>query len=473
MRLEVKAGGFSLVNESAHALVDLSRGGVSLDLLPPGSTWAGEDAPLKDLLGREVPLAVSARFPVRGWGAALADAQPGDLVWAALHLRTAGMPPSDLSPLGAPLGAPALAEEVVALRGVSAEVASSWLGDEPLRLALVAYAARHAPPGALLPGLFARVSPSAPPPPPSPGYERLPAAVDSLREAVEAHGADALSALLGSAAWAADRGFDDPLLALALGDEETLLLALAGRDPTAAARARAALEEDLRGGVAPLARAFIAAQRAAGADVPGRAVRLALAYARAGQTPEPGASSQALCGALDALAGRALNAKRPLAAQGYLSLAQPACQGAPYALARSAELMRARGDMGFFAGDYEGAQHWYRGALLLSDEPMNRVRLIDTLAQLSLRYLAQGEHKRARALLDEARGWDDVSLPPRELLKAADALQPRADGRARLGLILISAVLGVVALMQLLKALFGDLDARKRRPRPAAGEGGR
>ncbi len=226
VRLELTEGGFSLVNEGARAPVDLSRGGVALDLLPAGSTWTGEDAPLKDLLGRDVPLTLSARLPVKEWGAALAETLPGDPLWASFHLRTAGLPPAELNPLGAPLGAPSLSEEVVALRGVSPEVASSWLGDDPLRLALVSYAARYAPPGALLPGLFQRVSPAPSTGVMPAGYERLPSAAESVREAVEAHGADALSALLGSAAWAEDRGFSEPLLALALGDEETLLMAL-------------------------------------------------------------------------------------------------------------------------------------------------------------------------------------------------------------------------------------------------------
>ena len=82
---------------------------------------------------------------------------------------------------------------------------------------------------------------------------------------------------------------------------------------------------------------------------------------------------------------------------------------------------------------------------------MSRVKFIDTLSQLALRANVEGDFKRARRLIDEARDWDSTALPHRELLALADQMMPRADHRARLGLILLIAVLGVIVTIRLLR----------------------
>jgi tetratricopeptide (TPR) repeat protein len=115
--------------------------------------------------------------------------------------------------------------------------------------------------------------------------------------------------------------------------------------------------------------------------------------------------------------------------------------------------MAARGDSAYFEGDFERAQHAYRGALMLQDDPLHRIRFIDALSQLALRANATGELTRARKLIDEAREWDNTSLPHRALLALADDLMPRVDHRARLGLILLIAVLGVIVTLRLVRLL--------------------
>jgi hypothetical protein len=83
------------------------------------------------------------------------------------------------------------------------------------------------------------------------------------------------------------------------------------------------------------------------------------------------------------------------------------------------------------------------------------VKLIDTLSQLALRANVEADYRRARQLIDEAREWDSTALPHRELLALADQLMPRADHRARLGLILIIAALAVIVVVRLMRILSG------------------
>ncbi len=87
-----------------------------------------------------------------------------------------------------------------------------------------------------------------------------------------------------------------------------------------------------------------------------------------------------VCSYIDMGAQRAINEKQLIAAQAYLTLGQRVCFGHPYYRSRAAEYMRTRGDISFFDLDLEGAIHWYRAAVIMSDELIDRVRLIDTLA---------------------------------------------------------------------------------------------
>ena len=347
-------------------------------------------------------------------------------------------------------------EAVVALRWASPQLVSGWAElESPLALDLVAYAARFAPPS-LLQGLMGRLSPE-PSPAPSwrpAGFQELPSAQESLTVAFERHGSYALAALLPHEAWAQERGFDDSLLAFALGERAPLLQALKERSEGAARLLERRLDALMSAPLDSLYQTLLKAQ-ARGAQDDERKASIELAYRlhTLQQRVEVSRGALALCGALDASAQRALNQQQLTAAEAYLTLARGACHGADFFMARAAGLMAARGDSAYFEGDFERAQHAYRGALMLQDDPLHRIRFIDALSQLALRANATGELTRARKLIDEAREWDNTSLPHRALLALADDLMPRVDHRARLGLILLIAVLGVIVTLRLVRLL--------------------
>jgi hypothetical protein len=91
----------------------------------------------------------------------------------------------------------------------------------------------------------------------------------------------------------------------------------------------------------------------------------------------------------------------------------------------------------------------------MSNELIDRVRLIDTLARLAIIQLTDGDIKLASSYLKEARRLDTPQVPPPDSLMAAEELFPVPDQKARVGLIILIFVLGIVALSQLLKVIFG------------------
>jgi len=498
-------GRFKLLNRSSFTIINLKRGQVEISALPHGA-WDGDERPTLDLFDKELPLRTLGQFQVSEWGAAMSETLPMPPRWltmspeerraellaggsapsarqserslsaqrllAEVHLRTAGLsPPTEgLSEVIMTTGTPLIEPNVIALRKASPEETVKWLEGEahPLQTALVAQASLFAPPKLLLKELFKRLDPQATPSElerwrPA-GYERLQSAYELTRDAFERHGAEALPALISHAGWSKDRGFEDPLLAFILGSEAELLKALKSRDKGSSFKAlNARLERVMGDDLDALYARFFSAQAEGGSVESLRRAALELGYRlhRVDQRPEVSLSARALCGTLDGATQSALNQNQLLAARSYLELATRVCHGSPFFMMRGASLMSAIGDRGYFRGDFESAQHWYRAALMLRDDPMSRVKFIDTLSQLALRANVEGDFKRARSLIDEARDWDSTALPHRELLALADQLMPRADHRARLGLILLIAVLGVIVTIRLLK-IFQDPEPSTR-----------
>jgi hypothetical protein len=122
----------------------------------------------------------------------------------------------------------------------------------------------------------------------------------------------------------------------------------------------------------------------------------------------------------------------------------------PYFKARAAEYLRIRGDQEYFVSNFESAQHWYRAALWVGNEIPDRVRLIDTLSQLSLIYNFQNNIPQAKLYLKEAQNLETPQIPTRELTNYALQMLPRVDYRAQLGIgilifILIFSVISVLS----------------------------
>ena len=504
IELVTRGGSFELFNRSAMTLVTLKRGAQELDALPPGSSWSGEDEALKDLFGKDRALQTHAQFKLSEWGEAMRETLPSpppllllteeeraavgrgerepprapilserglsaQRLLAELHLRTAGLSPraESISEVVMTTGTPMIEPNVIALRRALPPQTLTWARDaQPLQVALAAQAALFAPPNLLLKELFSQLDPRQVPSElerwrPA-GYERLKDARELLRDAFERHAADALPALMSSPEWSADRGFDEPLLALVFADEEQVLEALKGRAEASpegrdAEGLRAQVKRLMSLSLDELYASFLSAQSegAERAVVQNKALEVAYRLNRVAQRPEVSLVAQALCGTLDGAAQGALNQGQLLAARSYIHLGRALCHGSPFFMMRAASLMGSTGDRAYFRGDFQSAQHWYRAALMLRDEPMSRVKLIDTLSQLALRANVEADYRRARQLIDEAREWDSTALPHRELLALADQLMPRADHRARLGLILIIAALAVIVVVRLMRILSG------------------
>lgn len=504
VELVTSPGRFKLFNRTPFTLINLKRGEVEITALPHGS-WDGDDRPIKDLFDKELPLRTLGQFKLSEWGEAMGETLPTPPRWltmspeerreaeragefepsaarqsersvqaqrllAELHLRTAGMSPiaERLSEVVMTTGTPLIEPNVIALRQASAEESSKWAdGDHPLQTALAAHAALFAPPNKLLKELFSQLDPRAVPSElerwrPA-GYERLPSAYELIRDAFERHGSEALPALISHEEWSKDRGFEDPLLALVLGDEAQVRSALKLRENPETERVLSArLNHLMSVQLDELYHAFVSARESGSVDqLRTAALEVAYRLKRVDQRPEVSLSARALCGTLDAATQNALNQSQLLAARAYLELSKNVCHGSSFFMMRAASLMGSIGDRGYFRGDFESAQHWYRAALMLRDDPMNRVKFIDTLSQLALRANVEGEYQRARLLIDEARDWDSTALPHRELLALADQLMPRADHRARLGLILLIAVLGVIVTIRLLR-IFNEPEPNTR-----------
>lgn len=493
VELIVSPGRFKLFNRSPYSLINLQRGQVEITELPHGS-WDGDELPLKDLFDKDLPLQTLGQFKLSEWGEAMSETLPTPPKWlimspkerdqyrrenpsnltrasersfnaqkllAEFHLRTAGMSPiaQNLSEVIMTSGTPLIEPNVIALRQSSEALTIKWIdGDHPLQTALVAHAAQFAPPNLLLRELFSQLDPKAVPSElerwrPA-GYERLASAYELVRDAFEKHAQKALPALMAHEDWAKDRGFEDPLLALVLIDQDLIEQALNDReDRDVLGRFKDRVNQIMRGSLEDRYTAFLATQGVGSSLDEQRRTALEIAYRldRVDQRPEVSLVARSLCGTLDAATQSTLNQNQLLAARAYVRLAQKVCHGSPFFLMRTASLMGTIGDRGYFKGDFESAQHWYRAALILRDDPMSRVKFIDTLSQLALRANVEGDFRRAKQLIDEARDWDSTALPHRELLALADQLLPRADHRAKLGLILIIAILGVIVTIRLLK----------------------
>jgi hypothetical protein len=453
--------GFSLQNRSAATLINLKRGGSHIDALNSGSTWQDDNQVQVDLLGQSLPLKLSGRIDLDTWGDSLKQLN-NDPVWAEFHLRTAGVHLSHHGKMFALLGAPLLAQHIIDLRQVPDEISATWAQGSTLQQGLVASAARYVSPGSLLKSLMKQTKPTDSFNAWPKAYQILPPLTTSIRQAIEAHGVKALPLLVTHEEWAKDRGFFEVQLAFALGDEEVLLNALHKVDPQVSKRIKARFKEEQRlcdeygvNASEGMLRSLIETREAG--DIDGSlsiAVRVALMWRRHNMTPEEGQATQMVCGHLDWGAQKAINEKQTLAAQAYLTLGQSLCHGVSYFRSRAAEFMRTKGDQSYFASDFEGAQHWYRAALWLSDEIIDRVRLIDTLSQLSLMYLVQGELMTARLMLKEARLLETSQVPTRESLMLAYELMPQPDYKLRLGLILIIFVVGIAVVLQLAKIIF-------------------
>ena len=184
------------------------------------------------------------------------------------------------------------------------------------------------------------------------------------------------------------------------------------------------------------------------------ATSAALLWRRHNISPEPGQAAKIVCSYLDIGAQRSINEKLLLAAQAYITLGQVPCFGHSFYRSRAAEFMRTRGDLSFFDFDLEASIHWYRGAVLLSEELIDKVRLIDTLARLSIVEITKGNTTLASAYLKEARRQETPQVPPREILILADDLMPIPDHRARVGMIFLIVLLGIGAFSQILRVIF-------------------
>ena len=460
--------GFILQNRSGSTLLDLIRGESRIDALNPGSSWENEHRPAKDLWGQDLPLELNGRIDLNTWQDSFHEL-PGDEIWARLNLQTAGINIHRNNQSLSLFGAPTLADNILNLRRVTPEVSSAWASGEGLQLGLISYAARYIPSGLLLKSLLNKISPQSPPEDWPKGYETLPSTRDSIRAAIEIQGRVALPILLSNESWSKDRGFNEPQLAFALGDEEELIAALEERAEGASAMISARFKEDKRlcddlgvnAAAGPL-KLLIETRKAGDVDQAlSLSTQVALMWRRHNMSPEEGQATQIVCGHLDWGAQRAINEKQTLAAEAYLTLAQGICHGVPYFRSRAAEFMRTKGDQAFFSSDFQSAQHWYRAAVWLSDEILDRVRLIDTLSQLSLIYLVQGEVLEAQTLLKEARSFESPTVPPRESLLMAYNMMPQADHRAQLGLIVLIVILSITVILQLAKVLFGLGKKRK------------
>jgi len=261
---------------------------------------------------------ISGRFSLAHWGAALGDLSTP---WAEYHLRTAGAYLDALTP--GRDGIPKEASNVSALDAVESAVFTPWIQGPPLRLALVARAARHGP-VALLSKMLSATSPTDAYPPWPEAYAILDTLPDLMRDAIEAKGAEIVPALLTHPVWAADRGFGDPVLGWAFPAlRAEVRSALAGRRDPATAAALDAVKVDPG--------ADFTARLGAAMDADRMTEALALASHAAARwtvegTAQPEAEAARLtCATLDGAVVTAMRGDRLLAAEAYLaSRARPA-----------------------------------------------------------------------------------------------------------------------------------------------------
>ena len=472
--LKQEHGRFSIENRSAADILDVSRGIKQIGRLASNETWSNDEIPAKDLLGNDLPLKVEGHIKLEHWGDAL-NQLPGNSLWAHIQLQTAGLDIERGSNMNSLMGTRRLSKNINLLRQATPEMGEVWLDAgplNPLKAALLAFASRYVPVSVLLDQLIPQIKPrdfskksgyrDEKPVWPE-GYEALPDPRSSIREAIELHGTPALSAVLQSEAWSHDRGFRNPELALALIPAFHVLESLRNRENQHDAKVlQARLENEKQEAKTQgllAAKPYIDDMFQARKDgnvtlAIEKAIATSLIWHLNGLSPQPSMLSKTLCSYLDIGAQRSVNEKQLLAAQAYLNLGQYVCFGHPYYRSRVAEFFRTRGDLSFFDLDIEAALHWYRAAVLMSSEVLDKVRLIDTLARLAIFEISVGDSRLASAYLTEARDQETPEVPIRKLLVLANDLMPIPDQRARLGMIFMIVILGVVALSQILKVLF-------------------
>lgn len=479
--LNADQGFFSLENRSAADLLDVSRGERTIGRLASGETWSTDEQPSLDLMDKELPLKVNGRIKLEQWGDAL-NQLPGNRIWARLQLETAGVDINRGLSMDSLLGAQRLSKTIGALRRTSKNVGASWIEAgplTPLKAALLAYASRYASADVLLDKLLPSITPTVygtmdnqninakngrlEQPAWPEGYELLPDPRSTIRTAIELQGLPALPAVLKSEAWSKDRGFSDLQIAFALLPETVVIQSLIARGDEREARyfqTRFAEEKSLcdeKGALAAEISIKKMIQSRTDGDVDGaiaHATSAALLWHRQNISPEESQASKIVCSYIDMGAQRTINEKLLLAARAYLNLGQVVCFGHPFYRSRAAEFMRTRGDLSFFDFDLEASIHWYRGAVLMNDELIDKVRLIDTLARLAIVEITRGNTTLANAYLREARSQETPQVPPRELLVLADDLMPIPDHRARVGMIFLIVLLGIGAFSQILRVIF-------------------
>jgi hypothetical protein len=423
LRLERAGESVTVTNSGAATLVSLKLGQAEVARLGPSGT-----------VTLSLPDDVSAhgRFALEEWHLALKDLSPA---WAPYHLRTSGFLLDALSP--GSLGDPAKAANLMALANCTDDLSSQWLEKPALRLALVARAARHVPPH--LTRRLMTIQPPTPhggaPPQWPAGYIGLESASDSIRTAIEVHGAspDIIQGLALSAAWAADRGFSHrPLL-----DSLQKSVKMLSRPPDSPSIDR---------WVEGLTQAL---EQGREIDAGNLAVDVAMSL-----TPSVGQSAVLIrlaCAGLDSGARRAIKTERWLAGQAYLRLAGEVCGDRIGHRARVAELFRRRGDTLVQGLNLVGALDWFRAALWFGADRQDRARLADTHAELAILGFRSANPIGAQEHLDKSTHYG----PYRPRVIAASELKPRADPRARFGLIIIIIFVAFFAFRRLAR-LFSD-----------------
>ena len=359
--------------------------------------------PQRRLDGGAQALVVSGRFRVRDWSGALDVLDPDDAGWAPYHLRTAGHLLDALAP--GPSGEPGLSagwRELATLTSTEHEALAASVRPPALRMALLARAARHVPPGPLLAALFDSVAPEVEPETWSAPYAGLAPLPTLIRLAFEAHGAAAVPLLASRPAWARDRGFAPE--AVSVGDGGPRWIA----HPIGAAN----LSELIDSGQFEMA-----AMRAA-ATV---------------STSTVADDLRAACRALDFGIWSMSHAGRHTSATALLNHAFVHCPAEGRLISRWSEVERSRGDAAFARGDLGAAVIHFGRAWDRTADAFSRVRYADTLAELAILRFADGELEQGRAYLRRAAAVDDA----RPRIYDARALLPRVDDRVRMGLIII------------------------------------
>ena len=471
--LEQDRGIFTLKNLSPVDLVDVSRGKSTIGRLISGESWTTEERATQDLFGDDMPLQLAGRIDLDQWDKAL-NQLPGSQLWAQIQLTTAGFDANKTSVMSALLGSKQMQASIQALR--------HWTPDEEdlnfdqasrLKIGLLSYAARYTPTSHLLDRLITFVSPhgsiagnqSRQPWPE--GYEQLPGILDSIRQAIEIHGISALPLVMENREWSTDRGFENIELAFALMPEVDVITALKERgDFNLATLILQRIEEEEtlcqernKDGVLAAERhlEFMLKAKKSGnrKRAIAKAVSTVLMWRRNNLRPTYGQTTWILCNYLNIGAQSATNEKKLLAAQAYLNLSKDVCFGHPFYRSMVAELMRVRGDLSSFDLHFNEALQWYRSAVWVNNELVDRVRLIDTLSRLAIGEIAANHPKKARDYLKEARNLETPQMPIRETLVVASRLMPTPDRRAQIGMIILIFVLGIGAFSQIMRVLFG------------------